>query len=220
MATPSPSPPQFDSDPETAQQPRSPDYPMEIEQHLALVAQCYREAMNISVDNHPIAPQLFHSNYIPTDSEIYQTRRFMPEEERALATCKTGIANLDEVLNELKRRKEILEERIHQRRAAVSVKRRIPVELWEQIFGLVSTTSGHSLQLEFTRKASTAPAIILSHVCSHWGNIMLNTPAIWASIKIHFAGRVPHPSLQRLLELYLSNSGQHPLRIELLGDYC
>ncbi|KAK1217652.1 hypothetical protein PQX77_019700 [Marasmius sp. AFHP31] len=223
MTTPSPSPPQ--SDPETTQQPRPPGYPIEIDQPLAIVTQCYREAINIPADNHPIAPQLLHSNYIPTDNEIYQTRMFMLEEERALATCETGIANLYRVLDELKRRKRALKKRINHRRAAVSVKRRIPVELWEQIFTLVSTTDGHSLQLEVARRASTAPGIFLSHVCSHWRNIMLSTPAIWASIEIHFASDqvfpslLPHPSLQHLLELYLCNSRQHPLRIELSCDY-
>ncbi|KAL0063517.1 hypothetical protein AAF712_009614 [Marasmius tenuissimus] len=188
-----------------------------MDQYLAIGSRCYREVMCISADDYPVELHLLSSNYAPTDAEASQTLTLIEEEERALAACISGIANFRWVLEDLIGRKSILKERIKQRRAAVSVTRRIPVELWVQIFARLysMTEDEYPLTLHTSQGVWMAPAIALSQVCSRWRGILLSTPALWTSIDISLSS-LP-PSSQRLLELYLRNSKQHPLHVKLQG---
>ncbi|KAL0063518.1 hypothetical protein AAF712_009615 [Marasmius tenuissimus] len=175
--------------------------------------------MNISADQHPIESHFLSSNYVPTNAEISRTKMFIQEEEAALAACERGIASFHQVLEDLETRRMVLEERIKQRRDTVSVRRRIPVELWEQIFAMVYSMKEDEYLLTLRSSRGVlpvmAPAVALSQVCSRWRGIVLSTPGLWASISISFSSILP--SFQPILELYLRNSKQHPLRIELAG---
>ncbi|KAK1226758.1 hypothetical protein PQX77_010254 [Marasmius sp. AFHP31] len=175
--------------------------------------------MSIQADQHAIESHLLSSNYAPTDGEISRTKMFIEDEEGALAACEGGIASFHQVLDDLKTRRMVLEGRIKQRRDAISIKRRIPVELWARIFAMVYSMKEDEYLLTLRTSRTVlpvmAPAVALSQVCSRWRGIMLSTPGLWASISISFSSILP--SYQPLLELYLRNSKQCPLRIELAG---
>ncbi|KAG7086085.1 hypothetical protein E1B28_003600 [Marasmius oreades] len=73
---------------------------------------------------------------------------------------------------------------------------RVPVELWERIFGFVCISLSrdrHSLEIKIrpTTKFSygysviTITPIILTHVCSRWRRIATRCPRLWSSIAVH-----------------------------------
>ncbi|KAJ8083433.1 hypothetical protein PM082_009307 [Marasmius tenuissimus] len=85
--------------------------------------------MSIRLNQHPIECHFLYSNNVPTDNLMYRTNMLIEEEER-------GLANIHWPSNDLIKRKAILKERVKQRRGAVFVKRRVPVEVWEEVFVL------------------------------------------------------------------------------------
>ncbi|KAJ8096162.1 hypothetical protein AAF712_010633 [Marasmius tenuissimus] len=102
------------------------------------------------------------------------------------------------------------------------ITRHVPAEIWKTVFEIVvhSTSSKYSLifQHDMLNRARIfgAPSLILSQVSPLWRAIMMNLPSLWSSVSIEFVG--VSRSFVRLLTLYLTNSGQHPLILRITRE--
>ncbi|KAK0209564.1 hypothetical protein IW262DRAFT_513666 [Armillaria fumosa] len=67
-----------------------------------------------------------------------------------------------------------------------------------------------------------SPNWVITHVCRTWRSIAVSTPSLWASISIEDDLLIDDPFTDgraRLLQEYLSRSGQNPLRVTLASSY-
>ncbi|KAF9254727.1 hypothetical protein L218DRAFT_885676, partial [Marasmius fiardii PR-910] len=160
---------------------------------------------------------LLRSNHIPSEAEISRNIKFLQEETRELQQYKRDIAYLRRTLEQMEARKNDLESHRERRRCFLSVQRKVPFEIWEEIFAIVcfsNSTDRCSLTIQQYEGKVRAIPITLSHVCSRWREIVNRSPTLWASISVHFHGRSSE-RITNTLETFLTNSGSSPLNLRL-----
>ncbi len=67
-----------------------------------------------------------------------------------------------------------------------------------------------------------SPKWVITHVCRTWRSIAVSTPSLWASVSIEDHLLIDDPFTDdkaKLLQEYLSRSGQNPLRVTLSSSY-
>ncbi|RDB25659.1 hypothetical protein Hypma_006246 [Hypsizygus marmoreus] len=64
-----------------------------------------------------------------------------------------------------------------------------------------------------------ARPLIFSHVCGHWRQVVLSTPALWARVVVQIQFRY-RPSYTSIVNLWLERSHSFPLDLYLLDSRC
>ncbi|KAF9263978.1 hypothetical protein L218DRAFT_999133 [Marasmius fiardii PR-910] len=158
-------------------------------------------------------------DYVPSDIEISQLRDALKEGEQEVEQYEEDIGVLRQTLDRLENAKNIVEATNRKRCAALSVQRRIPVEIWKTIFSaLCLSLHEYSFNIDYDSPYSPllqVPAILLTQVCSHWNVIAKGIPSLWASIKANIDD-IPY-NVTIPLEVYLSRSQGHPLDLRIEG---
>ncbi|KAF9024414.1 hypothetical protein BDZ89DRAFT_1041099 [Hymenopellis radicata] len=94
----------------------------------------------------------------------------------------------------------------------ISTRRRIPPEIWSEIF-----LYGHSLDSDHKFDWPSRTIWQLSQVCQTWRNLALSLHACWSSIVLHFSsGRPASERDVHLLAFVLERSHQHLLDVTIL----
>ncbi|KAK7041745.1 hypothetical protein VNI00_009034 [Paramarasmius palmivorus] len=160
-----------------------------------------------SADYPPIPVPVLRSNAVPTKTERIQTIAIVELEIRELQRYVVELAHLRRVVDKLESEKAVLEQRINQRKNWSSTLRRMPPEIWRQIFSLSCEFVGDSYVYRQTLQ--------LSQVSSNWRDILSSFPELWSSFQIdlHRSGK----GTEKLVELYLQYAGAHPLRFKVLA---
>ncbi|KAK7062531.1 hypothetical protein VNI00_000019 [Paramarasmius palmivorus] len=167
---------------------------------------------------HPSTPSyMLHSEYNPSTLETAQILGLIEEEERLVECCDVELTRLEGLTTELKEKKLSVEQRIRERRMVVSAIRKVPDEIWDEIFYRVCTDPNYMLDISTSRSLesniTTARALCLSHTCSHWRRRTFSRPVLWSSMSVSV--NLPPPGANELIELYLHNSGSHPLTMNI-----
>ena len=89
--------------------------------------------------------------------------------------------------------------------------RRIPSELWIEIFLLCLPAD------EFVGINVLEAPLLLGRICSHWREIALSTTALWSSISIGDQQLSLRLAQMPLIEAWLARSGNLPLSIQIIG---
>jgi hypothetical protein len=87
--------------------------------------------------------------------------------------------------------------------------RRLPPELLGEIFR-------HCLPQDYQEKGAHQAVMLPSHVCKHWRDVALSTPALWTNIDLHVTDETLE-SRVALLTTWFSRSGGSPLSFTLDG---
>ncbi|KAJ8087651.1 hypothetical protein PM082_006485 [Marasmius tenuissimus] len=145
----------------------------------------------------------------------HRIKRLRPNEPSELDKIQQEVDALETI-------KAPLEQRARELRHLTSAVRRVPFELWEEIFSLASTcnSNGCSTFNVGQPKCSCVwkfPALSLSQVCRSWRLFVSGMPRLWSQFAVdldNFPIR-----LQPLLELYLRTARDQgrPLDIRLLA---
>ncbi|KAK1218999.1 hypothetical protein PQX77_018287, partial [Marasmius sp. AFHP31] len=169
----------------------------------------------------PISQDEFRSTYAIPKSRQVEISLVISDEEQGLQNYDSEIRRLQHAIKDLEAGRRALQEQVERRRSYLSVLRRVPEELWVEIFshllGHLRTLSTEN-ELERVRQEGEwrrlfkAP-FTLSHVCAHWREIVINTPSLWSHIYINLHWW--HPT--RAAELYIERSREQGLDIAL---YC
>ncbi|KAL0581201.1 hypothetical protein V5O48_000789 [Marasmius crinis-equi] len=164
----------------------------------------------------PISGAHLHSEHVPTESEISETAKIIEDEERLLDEYDKAIGQLLQKMDRLQEERGALAKRIGDRRSSISAIRKLPVELWSEIFSY-HCNDPCSLTICDARQPK-APTNDLSKVCTRWKTMVVGLPHLWSSIRFHFFEHAqrsfqgPHGSI---LQKYLQNSREHPLDVTL-----
>ncbi|KAF9267890.1 hypothetical protein L218DRAFT_841394, partial [Marasmius fiardii PR-910] len=160
-------------------------------------------------------------NYVPSPPEITEISSDYREERDQMKVFDAEITRLRTVLGRLTDAKRRLLTRMFRRKAALSIARRVPAEIWRMIFTWASTSRQYSLNfvedVEYTwsrwQGGSKLEVISLPHtlsrVCRHWQKIVVTHPFLWSSIRIKPS--ILKTDIRPLLMEYLEKSCSHPL---------
>ncbi|KAK0481112.1 hypothetical protein EDD18DRAFT_1203810 [Armillaria luteobubalina] len=94
----------------------------------------------------------------------------------------------------------------------------LPSEILVEIFGWLGDLGSEYDDLDVEHGTNW----VITHVCRTWRSIAVSTPSLWASISIEDDLLVDNPftdGKSKLLQEYLSRSGQNPLRVTLSSSY-
>ncbi|KAF5356444.1 hypothetical protein D9758_009498 [Tetrapyrgos nigripes] len=158
----------------------------------------------------------------PTSLEFSQISELILHAEQDLSDYEKDIQIVENVLLDLKRKKEELERYVDHCKAYLPPIRRLPMEIMGEIFLYYqdlhrSGREDRQFREPLTRPFYSSPAmtaLVLSSVCKLWHTTTLATPQLWSRFSLHI--REKCGSLFHLLEIYLSRSKQHPLTLDLV----
>ncbi|KAL0072312.1 hypothetical protein AAF712_000074 [Marasmius tenuissimus] len=158
---------------------------------------------------------VYPADHIPTPSEVSEALVAVEDGKRILARYDEEILHLQIRLSEVGRQRQRLDERINQTRQSVSIIKRLPTEIWQEIFAFACPASTWSLAI--TGHDVIATPLKISHVCSRWRSIIRAAPRLWSSISLD----IMHPCRDavNLIETHISASKGHPLTIYIWENY-
>ncbi|KAL0581934.1 hypothetical protein V5O48_000164 [Marasmius crinis-equi] len=173
-----------------------------------ICSHCKREFSAPSPVQSP-PPQILHSDHVPSDPEIFQNKAILEEQEDILPLYDGEIAHLQTVLGKLTKERDVVRKRIKEHRNAISAHRRIPDEIWSEIFSRCVCDGEYSLSAN--DKVIKAPTLYTSQVCSRWRRIIYAIPEVWSSFHIDLYSI--KRNISPLIDLYLGRSGKSPLQV-------
>ncbi|KAK7023371.1 hypothetical protein VNI00_016786 [Paramarasmius palmivorus] len=181
--------------------------------------------------------EIMRSNTLPTHEEKEQTRSYIEAEEYEMERYDQEIIRLRKTIEQLETRRDLVSRRIQHYRSWLSPIRQLPIEVLEYIFAMICLPrfgGAYSLAVEYSIRSlfpncvecageqfdpHNAPTATLSHVSHHWKSTVYASARLWSSLKVD----VSWPGPCMLLGLYLSNSKECPLHLELQQQrhgYC
>ncbi|KAF5332719.1 hypothetical protein D9611_005461 [Ephemerocybe angulata] len=135
------------------------------------------------------------TNYIPSEDEIPSIRAIIQNNDNVANALNVEIEALTAIRD------------LHTRESArhsalLSPIKRTPNDILSSIFiALVAHPDNRNADM-----SNTHPAVVISHVCEHWRELALETPALWSTIKItppHLHRYTASADFLRRLELCL-----------------
>ncbi|KAK7029362.1 hypothetical protein VNI00_014616 [Paramarasmius palmivorus] len=128
-----------------------------------------------------IPQETFRSDYhLPSGEEKNGIRPIIKAEGAELARYDVELKRLREVIEKLEKERDALETRIIERRYFISAQRRIPNEIWDEIFEDVCLSDRYSLAV--SRDYVEAHALTLAQVCHRFRQLVKGRPLLWSSI--------------------------------------
>jgi hypothetical protein len=165
----------------------------------------------MSLADSPFVDRL-NTNYIPSYPEIFEIRALLVDPVDELARIDAQIEAVEVTLGQLKQRRELLKTSIDAHRVLISPMRRIPDDVFREIF-FFCLPSEHNALMD----PAEAP-MLLGRICSRWRSVAYTTPKIWSSLHIP---RVPYTifvKLGRVVQSWLERSGSCTLSISFSAD--
>ena len=128
-------------------------------------------------ESSPFASRL-NSNYIATDSEAIEIRTLLKRPTSRLEELSIRLQELDEQYTQIRNEQASLLLSITKHRALMSLVRKLPIEIIQEIFIACLPTAHNAVMSRWE------PPILLTQICSSWRNIAHATPQLWKSIHI------------------------------------
>ncbi|KAL0569306.1 hypothetical protein V5O48_012670, partial [Marasmius crinis-equi] len=157
---------------------------------------------------------LLDTNYVPSSGEVAEIESFLRDPEERLHS-------LDAEISKLQAKRDELRQHIDRHRMLLSPFRRLPVDLWGEIFVQALPSSEYDLP---GRTLKDAP-LLLTTVCRTWRDIALKTPRLWNGIHVYLPQQSDHPVAVQLPSLirtrkegvkaWLDRSGSLPITFSL-----
>ncbi|KAF6753187.1 hypothetical protein DFP72DRAFT_425776 [Ephemerocybe angulata] len=121
----------------------------------------------------PFAKHL-DTNYVPSDEELPLIRALIQQKAETLAVLNARIKAL-----EVERDAE--QSFVQRHIALISPIKRVPDDILSSLFIAFSALRRN----RYEPWPTGHPAVILSHVCSHWRQLALGTPVLWSTLKVY-----------------------------------
>jgi hypothetical protein len=160
-------------------------------------------------------PEILASNTIPSPDQIQAVHE-------SLSTAQTNLSRLDQEINKteahlsrLSETRDALQAYTTEHLAVVAPCRRLPPELWAEIFIRCSKGLKRTLApaVRDTFDPKSGP-LLLTHVCSWWRVIAISTPALWTSIRLVLS--FPKPYHANLVNMWIERSCTLPLAVAFI----
>ncbi|KAJ8092744.1 hypothetical protein PM082_007073 [Marasmius tenuissimus] len=180
----------------------------------------HEESLDTSVIPARVAaacPQFRLSTYQPTNADVARIQDILEKEEKSLQKYDEEVEDLEQKLRQVKAGRSVVEDNISTCLSALSVCRRLPVEIWEFIFSRYVSLYAYSFIVDdhnSTHEIIKMPTVTISRVCQSWRSIVRGCPALWSTIDLALVGQLDR-EVRGGLKLHLENSKEHPLQVRL-----
>ncbi|KAF9030424.1 hypothetical protein BDZ89DRAFT_1064623 [Hymenopellis radicata] len=157
-------------------------------------------------------------NFPPRDAELSDIgATILPVVERDIATLSTTIDAARLVLQSLEQERDALYTVQQSYRNIISTRRRIPQEIWSEIFLYAHSLNDDCPDWYLNRVWPFRTIWQLSQVCQTWRNLAFSLHSCWSSIALKFP--LDWPAAERdveLLAFVLERSHQHLLDVTIV----
>ncbi|KAK7033514.1 hypothetical protein VNI00_012736 [Paramarasmius palmivorus] len=175
------------------------------------------------IANQPIPAHALRSDYVLTEAEAAQTHEMIKDEKELLKEYDEKISWYQDAVNKLKEGRKAAEERLSNRQAMVSGLRRIPIEVWDEIFTLACPTIIHGecdsrnyYPFHIPHEGPIqATAHTLSLTCVGWRKIVTSRPRLWSTISFDICHQCHQRDIRPLVQIYLKYSATTSLNISI-----
>ncbi|KAJ8078199.1 hypothetical protein PM082_000405 [Marasmius tenuissimus] len=174
---------------------------------------------------HSLNDRTLHFDYVPLDAELVSLKAGLEDDMAFVKRCQEELAILQERIKQLKTEKSKADKRLRQYRAVLSAQRRIPAEIWEQIFELVCCSPDkYSLWIvtspedygRYTSIQSKTPPLDISRVCTRWRRVAIGRPSLWDTLSIcDYGCRIPDV-IHDLVKMYVARSQGRISRLRVM----
>ncbi|KAK1233076.1 hypothetical protein PQX77_003803 [Marasmius sp. AFHP31] len=154
---------------------------------------------------------MLRPDYHVMQADIAHAHECIYTEERELERYRRELARLAQATQELEKGKLALENRLLERRSIATARRKLPYEIWDEIFTHFVDSEEYALSI--IPEEVMSPALLLSHVCSAWKQRAIANPSFWSSIRLDLNDT--SDSLEAVLEAYLRNSANRHLKMHI-----
>ncbi|ESK85876.1 hypothetical protein Moror_2332 [Moniliophthora roreri MCA 2997] len=186
---------------------------------VILCTSCGNKLVPESIWYPPVPATSLRSNHTPSRTEIARNSAILEAEEHDLRRYDEEIERLRLAVEKLEGARDGLFRKMEARRSWMAPIRRLPIEILERVFIDVCRMSEYSLRIHFTEHGGNttttvdATTLWISHVSNHWRNIACANQYLWSSLSLDLHDMTEDP--QPLLELYLGNAAEHPLKMRI-----
>lgn len=156
----------------------------------------------------PIPKEALYSNRAASQDEVGRILSFLSEQDVRLPLINEKIDQLQSQLERLQRERDEIRELQRTHRGLISATRRIPPEVWSEIFLRCLPPD------DFAKVDINQAPLLLPRVCSQWREVSYSTQALWSSIGI-VRGRDHKEIPPTLIRAWLARSHGFPLSISL-----
>jgi hypothetical protein len=160
-----------------------------------------------------IVSKLIGTNAVPSPSEESTIREWLLDMNSDLSQLNGEIDRVQAILDDLRRKRQVLSDTRPQHKGLLSLIRRMPPELLSEIF-ILSLPEDWEKGIYDFRRAVMLPG----SVCKHWRDIALSTPRLWNLISSKLR-KTTVPSEVDFVRTWISRSGELPLCIRLHGGW-
>ncbi|KAE9384395.1 hypothetical protein BT96DRAFT_768914, partial [Gymnopus androsaceus JB14] len=155
---------------------------------------------------------VLHTNYAPSMEELIHLKALLTEPKLQLAELESEVDRVQNLLDNLSHKKEIVQKYVDAHRALISPMRRLPAETLSEIFVQCLPEERYAV-----RDLTQAP-LLLTTISRDWRQTAINTPALWQSLHIYIPSEMSSRAVKRRAlgsALWLERSGSLPISISL-----
>ncbi|KAJ6468577.1 hypothetical protein DFH09DRAFT_1222456 [Mycena vulgaris] len=121
-----------------------------------------------------------------------------------------GISRMQKLLDDLTQKRDALDDFIAAHLAMISPARRLPEDIVRDVF--VACLPAHRNPLIISNESP----LLLCQICSHWRQLALSTPRLWAAVHVVVPNEPKEQVLAGILDDWLNRSGALPLSISVV----
>ncbi|KAK1227160.1 hypothetical protein PQX77_009794 [Marasmius sp. AFHP31] len=179
-------------------------------------------ASEVNGRTNPLIPTNIRLSYRGTITEFDRQiiSHHILDTEKELKGFDTQLKKLNAEINRLKgavilveSHREMVEQQLANYRSLLSPIHKMPPEIMTEIFKLCCSCSKLGFYNLFDH-TSLPPPMMLSSVCGRWRELVLDTPALWASLTAHNFYVNPDLTMYRAIEFFMERSKSAPLAID------
>ncbi|KAK7029366.1 hypothetical protein VNI00_014620 [Paramarasmius palmivorus] len=152
----------------------------------------------------------------PSHVEIAHAKKAVVEEETQLLRYDAEIRRLGDIIRRLRAGQSLLQKQLDIHRSWAAPIQNLPPEILMEIFEYACLSEEHALTVTSRGRKIHSPPFTISHVSSRWRRLARDRPHLWTSISIDLYRH--RRDVRPLLKLFLQNSRNKPLRLELLDS--
>jgi len=180
---------------------------------MAICTTCRRTLpQKLAIPTTPV-PELLRTYHPPSTSQINSIQQVISDADSTLDALDNKILKLEDMLDDLRRRRVALDNFKQAHQAILSPMRRLPPEIIGDIFSLCL----HNRWQDRVFESREAP-LLLSQVCTGWRGIALSNSRLWSTVSLFLQDSISESELA-LVRTWLARAGEHPLSIRLVDPW-
>ncbi|KAJ6561860.1 hypothetical protein B0H19DRAFT_894253, partial [Mycena capillaripes] len=120
--------------------------------------------------------EILHTNTIPSDTDCQRIRELLVGPQKEVAELTAKIECLQDLISQLSKKRDQLNDFITPHLALISPTRRLPADVVAEVFAACLPADRNAIM------SSAEAPLLLCHVCRAWRTLALSTPRLWASL--------------------------------------